>query len=167
MTKRIPYPLRLPQSLGQRDLCYVLIADSYAIHGAQSTSRRAKSRQKMQDDEGALSIYDGNPSEAPDGARVAPVYRLEPGGSLAVPTGRVLVRFAEGVAPDEQIEEIERAGYEIAERIVYAPQAVWLEAKEKDLGAALSGVHKLMEMEGVENVEPQMIMARAARKGSP
>ncbi len=95
----------------------------------------------------------------PRGAgKLSPVYTLHPGGSMAVPTGQVFIRFADGVNVEERREEIETAGYKIAQKLDYAPNAAWLRASSGSIAEALSGIDKLQKLKDVENVEPQMLM---------
>lgn len=76
----------------------------------------------------------------------------------------VFVRFTEGVTADERAEEIRRAGYEISERIDYAPNAAWLRADSRSIVDALKRIKALEQMPGIENVEPQMLMASARKE---
>ena len=91
-----------------------------------------------------------------------PVYRLGPAG-VAVPTARVFVRFREGVDAAAQSEAIARAGFRITQVPPYAPHAAWVEPKSGGVGHALQSWTKLSELDDVEHVEPQMLMA-ASRK---
>ena len=88
---------------------------------------------------------------------IGPVYRRMPGGGLVVPTGRVLVRFAEGEAAEGHRAELADAGYEIEEVLSYAPHAAWLRACSGDIGDTLAQLDRLAAQPGVENVEPQML----------
>jgi len=94
---------------------------------------------------------------------VGPVYALQPGGTVAVPTGRVFIRFKEHVSVEDRLREIEQAGYEVAQRIGYAPHAAWLQARSNEIADALTGIPVLEKIADVENVEPQMLMQRANR----
>ncbi|HEY6425157.1 MAG TPA: hypothetical protein VIY28_18330 [Pseudonocardiaceae bacterium] len=91
------------------------------------------------------------------GAAIAPVYRRTPGGGWAVPTGRVLVRFAAGESADQHREDLADAGYVIDEVLRYAPHAAWVRARSGDLADALTRIARLAELARVENVEPQMV----------
>ncbi|MGH7960233.1 MAG: hypothetical protein ACRERD_00210, partial [Candidatus Binatia bacterium] len=95
--------------------------------------------------------------------KVGPVYALHPSGTPAVPTGQVFIRFQEGVTVEARRQEIEQAGYEIAQSIAYAPHAAWLQARSGEIAAALTGIPTLEKIAGVENVEPQMLMPKANR----
>ena len=106
-----------------------------------------------------LEFADGKADD--DNAR--PVYVLDPGGTPAVPTGLVFVRFKDGVKPDERERDIEKAGYEIDQTLDYAPEAAWLRAKSGEISDALHGLDDLRKITDVENVEPQMLMRRSNR----
>lgn len=91
------------------------------------------------------------------------IYRMQPGGSTAKPTGRVFIRLTDGINISERSDEIEKAGYEIAEKIDYAPNAGWLTERSGSVAKALAGIEKLESIKDVENVEPQMLMKRVAK----
>jgi len=122
---------------------YKLENERYAVHRS--------------DDE--LEFADGKAERAD----ARPVYVLQPGGTPAVPTGLVFVRFKEGVKPNERTRDIEKAGYEIEQTLDYAPEAAWLRAKSGEIADALKGIDKLARIADVENVEPQMLMRRVSR----
>ncbi len=79
------------------------------------------------------------------------------GAMLAVPTGKVFVRFAEGEHAVDHAQDLQRAGYEIIEVPVYAPNAAWVRARDRDPASALSHLEDLEKLPGVENVEPEFI----------
>jgi hypothetical protein len=93
---------------------------------------------------------------------VGPVYR-GPGGELAVPTGRVLVRFGSGDEAKAHAGAISDAGFQLDEVPRYAPQAAWVLPVSGGVTAALSGIERLQNIPGVEHVEPQVLMAAARR----
>lgn len=97
------------------------------------------------------------------GASVGPVYRLAKGSSLAVPTGRVFLRLAEGRSAEEARAAIETAGFSIEEIPVYAPNAAWLVPKTADVAAALAALPALRALDGVEHVEPELLARKARR----
>ena len=96
-------------------------------------------------------------------AEPGPVYALQPGGSAAVPTGLVFVRFKSGVKSTERVRAIEKAGYEISETVEYAAEAAWVRAKSGEVADALKGIAELEKIPDMENVEPQMLKRRATR----
>ena len=98
-----------------------------------------------------------------DAARTTPVYSLAKGGTLAVPTGLVFVRLAEGHKLDAHAAQFRAAGYEIAQPMAHAPNAGWLRAASSSVAASLSGLDRLAAIPGAENVEPQML-SQVARK---
>lgn len=95
--------------------------------------------------------------------RIGPVYRLGEHGPLAVPTGKVFVRFAEQTSFEDHREEIERAGFEINQILSYAPHAGWVEPSSRRIADAISRFEALKQIRGVEAVEPQMLMERQRR----
>lgn len=95
--------------------------------------------------------------------QIAPVYRIGERGSLAVPTGRVFVRFEERTTLESHRQEIERAGFVIQQALPYAPQASWLQPKSGHITDALQDFPKLTRLPGIQTVEPQMLMQRQLR----
>jgi hypothetical protein len=82
---------------------------------------------------------------------------------LAVPTGRVFVRFRESVVAADRIAAIRSAGFSVTELVPYAPQAAWLLPMSQRVVDALIGLEALARLTDVENVEPQMLMERHYR----
>lgn len=120
----------------------------------------------MREDEALIEVFQGQVDErkrAVSPGKIGPVYFLHSGGTLAVPTGRVFIRFQEGVRAEEHRQEIEQAGYDIAQSPVYAPHAAWLRARSGEIADALTGIPTLEKIANVENIEPQMLMQRATR----
>jgi hypothetical protein len=147
------YPRRVRNRTQDTSAVYELVDDRYAVNSAM----RAEDS-----DESSIEVLEGKPESRAIG-RVGPVYRLAPGGSLAIPTGLVFVRFKSGELVVDHIADIEKAGYEVARTIEYAPEAAWVRDGSNDIAKALNGVGELEKMAGVENVEPQMLMPRATR----
>jgi hypothetical protein len=92
------------------------------------------------------------------------VYSLEGDIAPATATGRILVRFREGVEFGQQGDAIAAAGFRALEPLSYAPHAGWVVATSGRTADSLSHFGRLAQIPGVENVEPQMIRP-AARKG--
>lgn len=118
----------------------------------------------LQLNEGAIAVFSGEPNQSEKNT-LSPVYTLEPNGSLAVPTGLVFIRFAEGVDVESQHEAINQAGYEIEQSLAYAPHAAWLRPKSGNIKDAIAGISRLEAIPNVENVELQMLMERGLRLG--
>ncbi|WP_414576170.1 hypothetical protein [Anabaena sp. CCY 9402-a] len=111
--------------------------------------------------EGKIVVFAGEPKPEIR-ETLSPVYTLE-GGSLAVPTGLVFIRFAEDVEVESQQAAINQAGYEVVESLAYAPHAAWLRAKSDKMSDGLQGIAQLEAIPNVENVEPQMLMEMRRR----
>ena len=85
-------------------------------------------------------------------------------GDLAeLPLAGVPVAIKDNVPVGERLREIELAGYEIAQKIDYAPHAAWLQVRSGKIADSLKGIPSLEKITDVENVEPQMLMQRAAK----
>lgn len=95
-----------------------------------------------------------------------PVYRMQPSGQEAVPTGRIFVRFAEGDAASSHVDELKRTGFVIDEAPKWAPHTAWLRSKSGDIAVALRGIESVRKVPGVIAAEPQLLSARAQKRSS-
>ena len=139
----------------------------YAVHYNQPSTVATGAILRLND--GAMSttgyayaVFSGEPNQSERGI-LSPVYTLESNGSVAVPTGLVFIRFAEGVDVESQHEAINRAGYKVAQSLSYAPHTAWLRAQSGNIVDAIAGISRLEAIADVENVEPQMLMERGLR----
>jgi hypothetical protein len=96
------------------------------------------------------------------GARVSPVYVLRSGGQPQVPTGRVLVRFAEDEQAEAHRDDIERAGYRLVASPGYAPHAGWVESATGP-ATALQNLGRLESLPGLVHFEPELVGRQARR----
>lgn len=154
------FPRQIPVNSNQTS--YALKPGYYAVHGAQ---RPPQSQPLQLLNEGEIAIYEGEPDSnlAITTNKLSPVYTLAQGGSLAVPTGLVLLRLGEHIPIADRRGQVEAAGYEITETLSYAPNSAWLRARSGTIADALMGTKELEKIPGVENVEPQMLMAASRR----
>ncbi|WP_445633193.1 DUF4384 domain-containing protein [Nostoc sp. DSM 114161] len=134
----------------------------YAIHYNQPSTVAPGAI--LQLNEGAIAVFSGEPNQSEKNT-LSPIYTLEPNGSLAVPTGLVFIRFAEGVDVESQHQAINRAGYEVEQSLTYAPHAAWLRPKSGNIMDAIAGISRLEAIPNVENVELQMLMERSLKLG--
>jgi hypothetical protein len=95
--------------------------------------------------------------------RPGPVYRSVPGGSVAVPSGRVFVRFASGERALDHAAALARLGYTIAEAPEWSPESAWVAAADASVETALSGIPALSRLPGVEHAEPELLRERVPR----
>jgi hypothetical protein len=137
------------------------MADHFAVHD-RAPGTPAPDAVLVLDD-GAIAVFRGEPdATVRRTGRIGPVYRSRQ-GRMAVPTGRILVRFRDGVPAESRRSELQAAGYEIEETLAYSAEAAWVRPKE-DLGAdPLSHADALRKLADVENVEPEMLTSRAHR----
>lgn len=113
-----------------------------------------------------VTVFRADPesvAEAVAGVSLLPVYRLESGGPPAVPTGRVFVVFSEDVRANDMEAQIGKAGYTIDSIPGYAPHSAWLRARSGRTSDALRSLFQLARVDGVQNVEPQMVTQRHYR----
>jgi len=140
----------------------------YAVHYNQPGTEAPGAVLQLND--GAIAVFQGEPDQPKKGQVAAttdiisPIYALQPDGSLAVPTGLVFIRFVEGVDVESHRKAIKHAGYEVAQSLSYAPHAAWLRAQSGKILDAIVGISQLEAIPDVENVEPQMLMARIQRQ---
>ncbi len=135
----------------------------YAIHYNQP--RTVATGAILQLNDGKIAVFPGEPNQS-EQETLTPIYTLQPNGSLAVPTGLVFIRFAEGVDVESQREVINRAGYEVvAQKVDYAPHTAWLRAQSGNIVEAIARIPQLEAIPKVENIEPQMLMERGLRLG--
>ena len=147
-------PERLRGRTLEPSAVYELMRDRYAMHRGPAGAS----------DDQAIEIIEGKSGDREIAAgNVGPVYALKPAGTPAVPTGLVFVRFKAGVKATDRTEDLERAGYKIARTVEYSPAAAWVRNASDNIAQSLNGIPELEKIAGVENVEPQMLMARASR----
>ncbi|MET0626780.1 MAG: hypothetical protein ABW250_27855 [Pyrinomonadaceae bacterium] len=156
------FPERVSAGTGRKGAYYVRAADHYAVRSGAGKREAAAAELSFKLE--GMSVYKGEPAKTKaDAESLTPVYRLQPDGPLAVPTGKIFLRFKEGVEVATRREEIERAGYEITETPPYAPSSAWVRAIGGDVARSLSDIEALEKLADVENVEPQMLVERAMR----
>ncbi|HKQ76074.1 MAG TPA: hypothetical protein VJ810_20435 [Blastocatellia bacterium] len=161
------YPSEVQSSTQQPTTVYTRLPGYYAVrHHHPDTPSSESAITTMGEGEDTIEVFLGEVGDLQRAAslgEVSPVYAIQPGGAPAIPTGRVFIRFKNNVAVEDRIGEIEQAGYEIAQRIEYAPHAAWLRARSGAIADALTGVKALEKIANVENIEPQMLMKRVSR----
>lgn len=140
---------------------YQLAPEFYASSSGQSLSATDRPVARLDEN---IAVFEG---PAPKGeaaaGKVMPVYRAQPSGAFAIPTGRVWVRFAQGVEAARQHKAMAKLGFTIEESPAWAPQAAWVRASSGKIADALAAASRLKSLPDVELVEPQILTA-AARK---
>jgi hypothetical protein len=154
MPRLSAFPARLRASTEHPDVIYVRARNFYALRDCDLETPVV-----FVLNDGEYAVIAGQPPG--DDARMSAVYEL--GALLAVPTGRIFVRFASGVDAAQKEAELRQAGYDIDQVVAYAPNAAWLRDAGDDAAAALSRLADLEHVVGVENVEPQLLMPRSHR----
>src|SRR5262245_37058939 len=134
-------------------------ADLYAVR--QPADAAAKDAVAVIGDDAhvAFAVYRGDPPSGRAPEEVGPVYSAGPDGPPAVATGRVFVRLAEGVRPEDRREAFAAAGFHIEQTLSYAPNAAWLRPAEGGAGRALPAIATLQKLDDVVHVEPQLLFA--------
>lgn len=98
-------------------------------------------------------------SDEPSGK---PKYRAE-SGQVAVPTGRLFVRFAEGVDAAAQEHALEKLGMRVDNAVEWAPHTLWCAASDGTVASALEALTDVQGLPRVERVEPELSRVRAHR----
>lgn len=83
---------------------------------------------------------------------------------MAVPTGRLLVRFAEGIKATDRAAALRKLGFTIDKTLSYAPTAAWVAPLSGNSTVALESIAALQKLPDVAHVEPQLVMQRAAKE---
>lgn len=130
-----------------------------AVHGGIAPEHGPHPVLALED--GRVRVYDEAPPADRDGVP-GPVYAMQ-GGEIAVPTGRVFVRFAADERADARREDLQRAGYVIEDAPTWAPHAAWVHAADRGIATALLGLARLEAIAGVERVEPEMLLVAQRR----
>jgi hypothetical protein len=162
------YPREMRSSSQRPSIVYTRLPDHYAVRRDHTEAPPSEGIiTTISEDGGKIEVFREEAANerkrAASRGEVRPVYALQPGGTPAVPTGQVFIRFIEGIPVKERVREIQQAGYEIAQSLEYAPHAAWLRARSGEIADALAGIQALEKIADVENVEPQMLMQRANR----
>ncbi len=156
-------PRQLPVSNERPEPAYELVDDMVAVHGEPDAPSLANATVRLDDGIAVVPKAEaGRLTRAQ--STVGPVYRRVPGGSLAVPTGRVLVRYTEGDAAENHRDELAAARYEIDDALSYAPHTAWVRASSGDIADTLARLDELAALPGAVHVEAQMV-GEVARRG--
>ncbi len=158
------YPERLRASSERPNLLYQRVPDHFAVHGPVPPSFNFPPVARL--DDSRIAIYRGKPEKRlvqHQPGRITPVYSLQPGGVLAIPTGLIFVRFADAVNAEKRRQALRQAGYTVKQLLPYAPNAAWVAAESGEIAAALQGISRLESLPDVVNIEPQMLSQRMAR----
>jgi hypothetical protein len=132
----------------------------FAVHGRKSSPGAT-----IELNSEKIAVYPiSRLSDFSEAVQSTPVYALQPGSRIAVPTGRVFVRLAPKQRFEDHADNFRKAGYEIIESVSYAPNAGWLRSAKSSIAAALAGLRQLASLPAVENVEPQMLTEAIHRK---
>jgi hypothetical protein len=177
------YPAQLRHSTTNPGVVYVRASGLFAVRGGAEMARSVADAPvfSLQTDAGDdIRVYRGAPAlpgprmRAVDAPHVIAVYELgrslAPKASkqqaaskaLAVPTGRLLVRFGDAVKAETRAEALRKLGYRITQVLSYAPNAAWLESIEGEQ-AALCNIAAIESLSDVVNVEPQFLTPRSTR----
>jgi hypothetical protein len=160
------YPPQLRFSTERSDLHFDRSPDVYALQYAQPESAPPEALQQM--DDGTIAVFSAQhpPSRSAEmtASVTTPVYTLQPGNILAVPTGLVFVRFQPGTIATDHSASLQQAGYVIESSPPYAPHTAWVRSSSGNIADALSNLSNLEAIPAVENVEPQMVMEQSLRE---
>jgi hypothetical protein len=141
---------------------YKLAPEFYASSTGEPLSATDRLAARLDEN---IAVFEGAAPKGDAAAdKVLPVYRAQPSGAFAIPTGRVWVRFADGVEAARQHEAMAKLGFRIEESPAWAPQAAWVRASSGKIADALADASRLKALPDVAQVEPQMLTAVARKK---
>ena len=103
------------------------------------------------------------PADQPATLTITPVYATDPRGPLAVPTGRIFLRFTPDIRVEAHRSGLAERGYTVVTIPSYAPHTAWVQATNDDIATSLLNIEQLNGLPGVVNVEPQLLMQRKSR----
>lgn len=158
------WPRSVVHSYARSTPVYERVDELVALHGTRGVASMAEPAIVAFDEE-AVAVFpaDAVARAGVDHSRLGPVYRHGVPGRLLVPTGRVFVRFVDGEIIEQHRRELAEAGFAIERSVAYAPQAGWVVPTAGGIGDALSGLDRLGGLDGVENVEPEMLAEKESR----
>jgi len=155
------YPSRVSAGTGRSESGFIL---KHGYYATQRPPADVVEGAELLLEDGAIAVFKGEPPKTREvQSSIGPVYELGPGGSLAVPTGLVFIRFRAGISAGSRQQAIEEAGFELKDTIPYAPNAAWLKARSGSIADSLEGIATLASLPDIENVEPQMLMSSSHR----
>lgn len=160
------FPERIHASSERPHLLYHQVPEHFAIHGPLPVQLTESVLLRFYDQ--SIAVCQGMPDQElmqTKSMAITPVYSLEPDGPFAVPTGRIFVRFKEGIKAESQNQALASTGYTITDIPLYAPQTAWVCHQSKDVASALTNLSGLEALSNVVNVEPQMLTKPARRSG--
>lgn len=158
------FPTSFPQSSDAAAARYERVPGVFAVLGPLPDVLQPQLVHSLSSD--MVHVCRGAPPDAtqwPPSATIAAVYRLRGTGPDAVPTGRVFVRFTDGIPAQERAGDLASAGFQIDSVPGYAPHAAWLKSASEDPGAALARVDALAAVPDVVRVEAEVLSARRTR----
>ena len=103
------------------------------------------------------------PAEQSAALTITPVYATDPSGPLAVPTGRIFIRFTPDIRVEVHRRSLAERGYTVVTIPSYAPHTAWVQAINGDIATSLLNIEKLNGLPGIVNVESQLLMQRDSR----
>lgn len=164
------FPAKLRHSTSNPDVVYVRAPGFFARRGATPRGLDDAPMMTLDADGDAIHVYRGVTPAAPRARspearddRLLAVYARDASATaLAIPTGRVFVRFADALKAEAFSDKLRALGYRIVRTVSYAPNAAWLESVS-GASEALKNIDKIESLAEVVNVEPQLISPRAAK----
>jgi hypothetical protein len=162
--KASSYPEWLRASREQPAQRYRRVESYFAVHGGKRPVSAANASLHFPAENVAVHPSAKRANEAIAASDTfGAVYQSSDGGSLAVPTGSIYVRFAKAEKLVDKEAALRSAGYCIVKALSYAPNAGWVTAIAGGIACSLNDIDKLDALPGIEEVAPQML-TRAARK---
>ncbi|MDP1769200.1 MAG: hypothetical protein Q8L74_10420 [Nitrospirota bacterium] len=136
----------------------------YAVHGPLPAYLKAATELVLEDN--SVTICRGTPpssTDLPASLTITPVYRLDPHGPLAVPTGHIYIRFTPGIDIEERRNSLADCGYAILQVPNYAPHTAWIRSTDGNIATSLQNIERLHDLPDLVQAEPQLLMQQKTR----
>jgi hypothetical protein len=148
-------PEQLRLGAAGRDVRFVLRKDLVALHGPRAAGEATRSVFSLPG--AGIEVVAASDVAARDARRRGPVYAQEPTGNLAVPTGRVFLRFGAGGRPTDWVARLQHHGFAPVENQRDAPGTAWVAPIDGRIEAGLARLGQLAALTGIEAAEPELV----------
>jgi hypothetical protein len=138
--------------------------DMYAVRVRGSDAAAGSRARIVEGPLTAFAVYEERTRTADRSADTLPVYSAGQQGPLAVPTGRVFVRFTEGIRAETRREDLMALGFTLESVPSYAPNAAWLALADGTPADALERLEAVAALPDVAHVEPQLVIERILKR---
>ncbi len=160
------FPEKVPQGSGSDAGMYRVAQNMYAAAGPLTEAMKGDRVATLEHEQIHVLRLPAENMELdfPKGGNVTAVYTLNRNGTFFIPTGRLFVRLEKNKKLQDLARRLAALQFRIVDIPAYAPHAGWIAHESGEPGRALAELDSVRNLEGVENVEPQMLSARSLKK---